>query len=341
MKSCSYTYLLAASKGSEALIIDPVYEKTDHYLEVIKQLDLKLVKAIDTHLHADHRTALGALRDKTKCITVMGKQSDVDVVSMRVEDGDTIQLNDLSLEVIYTPGHTNDSYSFYIPGMIFTGDSLLIKGTGRTDFQGGNPRDAYKSIFNKLLKLPEETIVYPGHDYKGDTSSTIGEEKKFNPRLQVKSELEYASLMDNLDLPNPKLMDLVLPENSKIGLEQKIIELPETNCLPSYIISELKQFKILFVDLRETTERKKNGVIPNSVHIPYTNLEKSTKPDGLLSLLVKDKNQPFTLYCSYGERSIMAIKEVKNAGYENANHIKGGFKAWVEAGGPTEAIYEE
>ena len=181
--SSTYTYLLAARPGGEALIIDPVHERLERYLQLISELELRLVKAVDTHVHADHITGLGALRDRTKCITVMGAAAAVDVVSMRVEDGDTIEVDGVTLEVMHTPGHTADSYCFCMPDRVFTGDTLLIRGTGRTDFQNGDPGAAYDSLFNKLLKLPDETLVYPGHDYKGDTVSTIGEERAHNPRL--------------------------------------------------------------------------------------------------------------------------------------------------------------
>jgi glyoxylase-like metal-dependent hydrolase (beta-lactamase superfamily II) len=185
--SCTYTYLLASRKGGEALIIDPVLDRVDHYLRLLDELDLKLVKAVDTHLHADHVTALGALRDRTRCITIMGAESSVDVVSVRVAEGDSIAIEGLALEVMYTPGHTDDSYSFSMADRVFTGDTLFIRGTGRTDFQHGDARAQYHSIFDKLLKLPDETLVYPGHDYKGDTVSTIAEERDHNPRLQVSS----------------------------------------------------------------------------------------------------------------------------------------------------------
>src|SRR6201987_243640 len=185
--SGTYTYLLASRRGGEALIVDPVLEKVDRSLALIRELDLRLVKAVDTHLHADHITGLGALRDSTRCITVMGEQSSVDVVSMRLADGDRLRIEGLELEAMYTPGHTDDSYSFRMQDRVFTRDTLLIRGTGRTDFQNGCPRMQYDSIFNRLLRLPDDTMVFPAHDYKGDTVSTIGEEKRCNPRLQVKS----------------------------------------------------------------------------------------------------------------------------------------------------------
>src|SRR5215217_1089083 len=211
---------MASRRGGEALIIDPVLEKVDRYLQLMRELDLRLVKAVDTHLHAHHITGLGALRDRTRCITVRGQQSGVDVVSMRVTEGDRVQIEGIALDVLYTPGHTDESYSFLMGDRVFTGDTLLIRGTGRTDFQNGNPRAQYESLFGKLLKLPNETLVYPAHDYKGDTVSTIGEEKAFNPRLQVKSVGEYVDLMNSLKLPNPKMMDVAVPANMHIGLAQ-------------------------------------------------------------------------------------------------------------------------
>src|SRR3954447_448989 len=221
--SGTYTYLLAGRRGGEALIIDPVLEKVDRYLQLIRELDLRLVKAVDTHLHADHVTGLGALRDRTHCITVMGEQSKADVVSMRLAEGDRLTVEGVTLDVLYTPGHTDDSYSYVMPDRVFSGDTLLIRGTGRTDFQNGDPRAQYDSIFNKLLKLPEDTLLFPAHDYKGETVSTIGEEKAFNPRLQVKSVDEYVTLMNSLNLPNPKMRDVARPANMNVGLAQNEI----------------------------------------------------------------------------------------------------------------------
>ncbi len=221
--SSTYSYLLASRHGGEALIIDPVLERVDRYIQLLKELDLRLVKAIDTHLHADHITGLDALRERTRCITVMGEQTKADVVSIRVTDGDRVDIEGLSLEALYTPGHTDNSYSYILPDRVFTGDTLLIRGTGRTDFQNGDARAQYDSLFGRLLKLPEETLVYPAHDYKGDTVSTIGEEKAFNPRLQVKSIDEYVELMNHLNLPNPKMMDVAVPANMRIGLARDIV----------------------------------------------------------------------------------------------------------------------
>ena len=219
--SSTYTYLLASGRGREALIIDPVKELLDHYLRLIADLELKLVRAIDTHTHADHITALGALRDHTGCITLMGEFTKAQCVSANVREGEHIDVDGIRLQALYTPGHTDESFSFLLnparPEAVFSGDVLLIRGTGRTDFQGGDPRKSWDSIVNKLFRLPDDTTLYPGHDYKGWTSSSIGEEKRANPRLAGKSEAEYVSLMNNLNLPNPKMMDVAVPANLACG----------------------------------------------------------------------------------------------------------------------------
>src|SRR3954467_12189279 len=270
--SGTYSYLMASRRGGEALIIDPVIEKVDRYLALVKELDLHLVKAVDTHMHADHITGLGALRDRTHCITVMGEQTKADVVSMRLAEGDKLSIEAVSLDVLYTPGHTDDSYSYVMADRVFSGDTLLIRGTGRTDFQNGDPRAQYDSIFNKLLKLPEETMLFPAHDYKGETVSTIGEEKAFNPRLQVKSIDEYAELMNNLKLPNPKMMDVAVPANMRVGLAQDEIARRGWALAAREAMTLSGRADVAFVDLREAAERQKHGVIPGSLHAPYSDL---------------------------------------------------------------------
>ena len=216
-KSSTYTYLIASSKGREALIIDPVIENVGEYINLLKELDLKLVKVIDTHIHADHVTGASKLKDITKCSTIMGEHSPAETIEIKVKDDEYINLDNLKIRSIYTPGHTSDSYSFLMNNYLFSGDTLLINGTGRTDFQNGNAKDAYNSIFNKLLKLPDETLLYPAHDYKGEKVSTIGKEKKYNPRLQVESVEEYIEIMNNLDLKKPISIDENISKNLKLG----------------------------------------------------------------------------------------------------------------------------
>jgi sulfur dioxygenase len=332
--SGTYTYLLASRRGGEALIIDPVLEKVDRYLQLMRELELKLVKAVDTHLHADHITGLGALRDKTHCITVMGEQTKADVVSMRLADGEKLTIEGVSLDAIYTPGHTDDSYSFIAPDRVFTGDTLLIRGTGRTDFQNGDPRAQYESIFGRLLKLPESTLIYPAHDYKGDTVSTIGEEKAFNPRLQVKSVDEYIELMNNLKLANPKMMDVAVPANMKVGFHQQEIARRGWAMTAQQASAIIGHPNVALIDLRERSERERHGVIPSSLHVPYPSLLENISAGGMLHELAKSTGKRLLFYCAFGERSAMAVQAAQDAGLSSACHIQGGIDAWKKALGP-------
>jgi glyoxylase-like metal-dependent hydrolase (beta-lactamase superfamily II)/rhodanese-related sulfurtransferase len=334
LTSGTYTYLIASRRGGEALIVDPVLEKVDRYLQLMRELDLRLVKAVDTHLHADHITGLGALRDRTHCVTVMGEQSQVDVVSMRIGDGDRLTIEGISLDVMYTPGHTDDSYSFLMGDRVFTGDTLLIRGTGRTDFQNGDARAQYASIFGRLLKLPDETLVYPAHDYKGDTVSTIGEEKASNPRLQVRSAQEYAELMAGLNLSNPKMMDVAVPANMRQGLAQEAIAARGWAVSAEAAIGLVGRPDVALIDLRERSERAKHGSIPGAVHAPYPELQDNIRPGGVLYELAAATGKRMVFYCAFGERSAMAVQAAQDAGIGAACHIHGGIGAWKEAGGP-------
>ena len=317
--SSTYTYLIASGKGREALIIDPVLEKTDQYIKLLHELDLRLVKVIDTHIHADHISGIAELRDKTKCITIMGEHAPGDVVSMNVKDNESVSIEKINLKALYTPGHTDDSYSFLMNDRVFTGDTLLIKGTGRTDFQNGDPYDAYNSIFERLLKLPEETLIYPAHDYKGESVSTIGEEKKFNPRLQVSSADEYAKIMNNLNLSNPKMMDVAVPANKNLGF--KIENQKKLNGIK---FSDLKTMAnkndLLLIDLRENHEIEHKASLPNSIHIPYSKLQEfvTFKKDEI-------KNKILVFYCAIGERSALAIQVCLGYKIKNVFHLVGGI----------------
>ncbi len=216
--SSTYTYLLAERRGGEALIIDPVLERVNQYLQLVRELDLQLVVAVDTHIHADHVTGIGRLRDAARCATAMGEQSAAECLSLRLREGEVLKADGVRLQALYTPGHTDDSYSFLMEDRVFTGDTLLIRGTGRTDFQNGDPGAQYDSLFGKLLVLPEDTLVYPAHDYEGRTCSSIGEEVRHNPRLQVGSRQEYIDRMNALDLEPPKLIEVAVPANRRCGL---------------------------------------------------------------------------------------------------------------------------
>ena len=217
-KTSTYTYVIASAKGREAVIIDPVIENVNEYIKLLKELDLKLVKVIDTHIHADHVTGASKLKQATNCTTIMGEHTPSEAVEIKVKDNELIKIDDLEIKSIYTPGHTSESYSFLLDNYVFTGDALLINGTGRTDFQNGNSKDSYHSIFDKLLKLPADTLLYPGHDYNGKKVSTIGNEKKFNPRLQVKNVDEYIEIMANLNISKPDMMDINVSRNIELGV---------------------------------------------------------------------------------------------------------------------------
>ncbi|CDX45109.1 Beta-lactamase domain-containing protein (fragment) [Mesorhizobium sp. ORS 3359] len=245
-----------------------------------------------------------------------------------------LTIEGLVLDVVYTPGHTDDSYSFVLPDRVFTGDTLLIRGTGRTDFPNGDARHQYESIFSRLLKLPDPTLVYPAHDYKGDTVSTIGEEKAFNPRLQVKSVDEYVEIMNSLKLANPKMMDVAVAANMKVGLHQDEIARRgwATNANEALLLAGKPD--VALIDLRERCERERQGIIPGSLHVPYPRLQENIAPGGVLHELVRSTGKRLVLYCAFGERSAMAVQAAQDQGLTSACHIEGGIDAWKRANGP-------
>ena len=324
--SCTYTYLIASKKGREALIIDPVLENVQRYIRLIKELNLKLVKAIDTHIHADHISGIAELRDQTNCVTIMGDKTPSEVVSMQVSNEELIAIDGLELRALFTPGHTSESFSFLMNDRVFTGDTLLIRGTGRTDFQNGSSQDSYNSIFNKLLKLPDETLVYPAHDYKGDTVSTILEERKFNPRLQVKSADEYIEIMSNLNLPDPKIMDIAVPNNLKLGInldKQKV----NNGIEPDKFKDCLLEQDIILIDLREQSELDKIGRIKNSTRISFPEIS-----DYLNKNKNKLQNKKILFYCAIGQRSTLAVQISRSYQYDKCFHLIGGLRNWKHEG---------
>ena len=323
--SSTYTYIVANRIGGEALIIDPVLENSQKYITLLEELNVKLLKAIDTHIHADHFSALSHLRDSLNCVTVMGEQSNADIVSIRIKDNDNISIDGITLKAIYTPGHTDDSYCFLMDNILFSGDTLLIRGTGRTDFQNGDPALQYESLFKKILKLPDNTLIYPGHDYKGDTVSSIYEERRYNPRLQIKSKEEYINLMNNLNLPNPRMMDLVIPKNVKIGFKQEFIE--NNNLSLDHSVASQNENEFCFVDLRDESEIKSEGMIKNSIHISYSDfIVNSNEAIEKINELKQDKKQ-VVLYCAHGERSAIILEKFYKK-IVNVKHLKGGFSLW-------------
>lgn len=217
----TFTYLIADTDTGDAALIDSVNTHIEYYLEILNTKKLTLRYVLDTHTHADHISANGPLRDRTGCITYIGKESLSTCIDKTFAHGDSIALGKLNINILHTPGHTDDSYCFYVKhvqhGYLFTGDTLLINGSGRTDFQNGDAHMQYHSLFHSLLNYPDNTVVYPGHDYNGNMQSTIGKEKKNNPRLQLKDASSYIEFMNNLQLPNPKHMDIAIPANQACG----------------------------------------------------------------------------------------------------------------------------
>ncbi len=325
--SNTLTYVLAKCRGAEALIIDPVLEQVDEYLEFLGNNNLKLVVALDTHIHADHKTGLGKLRSLTRCMTCMSEKAKTSLISRKLSHGDIVSVEGIELKIFYTPGHTDDSCCFYTQGMVFTGDTLFIRGNGRTDFQHGNSRELFASLDEKLFTLPEGTMVWPGHDYKGEQTSTIGREKLENLRYAGKSEDEFAEIMDNLNLPNPELMDEVLPFNQSFG---KAVG----NTFSEELVVDCEQIDRLFdhllVDLRDQEELYKLGTISDSILLPLRNLEEA----------INDTNHPINqaegiiFFCAHGERSALGLELALEKNLVNVKHLQGGFTAWVKSGRP-------
>lgn len=328
--SSTYSYLLAEREGGEALIIDSVLENIDEYLRFLGTHQLKLRKVVDTHTHADHVSGMASLRNLTACMTLVSDHSPVSKASVRIKHGDKIQIQGISLKVLYTPGHTSDSCCYHMPGFVFTGDTLLISGTGRTDFQGGDAGASYDSIVNHLFSLPPETLVYPGHDYKGENLSTIAIEKHTNPRLAGRSRAEYVAIMSNLELDDPAMMDVALPANICIGDDigqgldaAKILSVAEVR-------AKVRDANVLIVDLREDEEIEKTGTIEGCMRIPYKDLDAILLDieHPLLQHLAEGKEVVF--FCAFGERSALALSRMGDTHSDNCYHLKDGMDAWLK-----------
>jgi glyoxylase-like metal-dependent hydrolase (beta-lactamase superfamily II)/rhodanese-related sulfurtransferase len=328
--SFTYTYLLAHSSNSEAIILDPVMANVDEYLQFLGRYQLKLRKVIDTHTHADHISGIGKLRSITSCMTIVFEESKVSRASVRVGHGDLIKVAGVELKVLHTPGHTSDSCCFYLPGMVFTGDTLLIAGTGRTDFQGGDAGLSWDSITNHLFTLPEETIVYPGHDYKGENLSTIGTEIRMNPRLANKTRQEYIRIMNELELADPVMMDVAVPANIRQGDDigehldpGRLLTVEEARI-------RVKDSNVLFVDLRDEDEIEKTGTVDGCLRIPYKALDDIFLDieHPLMQHLAMGKEVVF--FCAYGERSALALSRLSAQHAKNCYHIKDGMDAWIK-----------
>lgn len=304
-ESYTYTYLLADEETKEAILIDPVKEQLDRDLKLIKELNLKLKYSLETHVHADHITSANEIRSQSSAKTVVGFNAKVDCADIKIKDLETLDFGKYQLKAIYTPGHTDTCMSYHVGNMIFTGDALLNRGTGRTDFQSGSSKELFNSIRNKLFNLDDSTIIYPGHDYKGIDHSTINEEKLYNPRINLKiTEAEFIDTMANLKLANPKKIHEAVPANLLCGINKT----DKAECQDK-----------LYVDVRSQDEHL-SGTIPGAICAPHNELDKH------LDKLPKDKE--LVLFCRSGGRSAKARETLKQLGYDNLSEIEGGFVAW-------------
>ena len=332
--SGTYTYLLASRHGGEALIIDPVLEKVDRYLQLVRELDLKLVKAVDTHLHADHVTGLGALRDRTHCITVMGEHTHADVVSMRVAEGDRIEIEGLRLDVLYTPGHTDDSYSFLWADRVFTGDTLLIRGTGRTDFQNGDPRAQYEFDFQQAAQAAGRDPGLSGARLQGRHGLDHRRGEAVQSAAQGEIDRRICRADEQSEAAQPE-------DDGRGGAGQHACRpAPGGDRAQGWALSAAEAIAlrgrpdVAIVDLREKSEREKHGVIPGSLHAPYPALPEHICAGGMLHELAAATGKRIVFYCAFGERSAMAVQAAQDAGLKTACHIQGGIDAWKKANGP-------
>lgn len=327
----SYTYLLVDTKTREGAIIDAVKEQIDRDLQLIKELGIELLYAIETHAHADHVTSAGMLRQNTGAKIVFGKDAQIQGIDLPVSDGDELQLGSHTIRVISTPGHTSGCTSYYIDGMVFTGDTLLIRGCGRTDFQQGNAKTLYDNVINKLFTLPDATLVYPAHDYNGRTSSTIGEEKRWNPRLGGgQTALEFIGIMNHLNLDMPKKINEAVPANVSVGIDYNPRQYVHEDFSMENLHEAWKNIgdKELIIDNR-TPEEYASGHVPGSVNMPFG--EESRHVEAL------KKYKKTYIYCRSGRRAQTAFTNLSLAGVDNlvcVSHT--GMPDWIAAGYPVE-----
>ncbi|WP_019029942.1 MBL fold metallo-hydrolase [Colwellia piezophila] len=329
--SCTYTYLLIDTESHQGAIIDGVKEQLKRDLQYIEELGIELLYAIETHVHADHISSAGLIRQKTGAKIVYSQAAGIKSIDIELNDGDELTLGRYHIKAISTPGHTSGCMSYLVNNMVFTGDTLLIRGCGRTDFQQGRSEDLYHSVTEKLFTLPDETIVYPGHDYNGNTSSTIVEEKQWNARLgKQKSLVDFINIMDNLNLTLPKKINEAVPANEACGINVN----PNTYVHEDFSMTSLYQIwqqknpEYLIIDNR-TQEEYLAGHIPHSQNIPL-----GTEPDHLVAL---KRFEHIYIYCHSGRRSQTALTNLAMMGLENITCVShSGFAQWQALGYPIE-----
>tara|TARA_R110000787_G_scaffold55239_2_gene127654 strand:+ start:20047 stop:21135 length:1089 start_codon:yes stop_codon:yes gene_type:complete len=348
-ESSTFTYLIADTSSREAALIDPVKSQLEIYKALLDEYGLNLKYSLETHVHADHITASGILRQQLGCQTGVGHACEAKNADKQIHDHDAFHLGDKeTITAIATPGHTKGSMAFQWRDKVFTGDALLINGCGRTDFQGGNAGTLYDSITQRLFSLPDETLVFPGHDYKGHSVSSIGQEKRINPRVAGKSKEEFIELMNNLNLPKPKLIDIAVPANRYCGVDEEEtfqsseprdatkskqrLTAPQivaqikpqiTEVTPEDTRQLIQNENVILIDIREESEVAK-GSINGAEYIPRGVLEFK-----ISELDIPDSTEAkVILYCRSGGRSALAAASLQNMGFKNIMSMKGGYEAW-------------
>lgn len=320
-QSFTYTYLLADANGA-AVLIDPVREQTERDLTLIRELGLSLVHTLETHVHADHVTGSGVLRNRVGSRSIMSKHAGVGCADILVSDGDVVSVGDLRLEIRETPGHTAESISVVTADRdrVFTGDTLLIRGCGRTDFQAGDPHQLYRSVHEKIFSLPDTCLIYPGHDYQGRTVSSVGEEKAHNPRLGGgKSEAEFVDIMNNLNLPRPKLIDEAVPANQQCGFERPSVSrsgdgVPEVSV--DWVRANRDQIRL--IDVRTAEEfTGELGHIEGAENVLLDTVAEAA--------VDWDRTQPLVTVCRSGGRSGRAAKTLEEMGFTRVSSMAGGM----------------
>jgi len=338
-ETSTYTYLLADEQSKEALLIDPVRETIDRDVQTLQDLGLTLVAVLETHVHADHVTSAGLLRERFNAKTHVSKDGGAPCADVLVKDGDVVRFGKHALEVRQTPGHTNGCITYVDAEhrMAFTGDTLLIRGCGRTDFQQGDSTKLYRSVHDKIFTLPDDTLIYPGHDYKGRTVTSVGEEKRLNPRLGGgKTEAEFTEIMANLKLAYPKKIDEAVPANLKCGVPEgrATQEAREVSWAPiarsasgvpevttSWVKATMARGDYQLIDVREADERVGElRSIPNSAHVPLATVSQAAR--------TLDKKAKFVVVCRSGGRSGRAAIELESLGFEHVASMAGGMLAW-------------